>query len=859
MPDLPLIFFPEPSLAERFKHPFPKSHPHIPTTLRQFQRVSPKLNALQQAFNERRVEVLQGAAGVDPEQVIVIETIDSIDKFINAVSKIEGFEWMGEIEVDDIKPDNDFYNKEKPNQDLEGRLYLVMTNQTAIQQLLTLWERIGRGDELDFVRGDLRGLAKLRDAFYHLKDIRRWGINDRIDETGIQDSWEFKLQYNQGENIRFEIELWYRKSELKRAQSIQEVAELINELGGNVIDSCSIGDINYCGLLVELPPEQVSIILENPNINLVKCDSIMFFRPSGQMVAGNESELISEQYETPTPFVPDGDPIVGILDGLPIENHSLLTNRILIDDPDEWAQFYQVSERKHGTAIASAIIHGDLNIQNPQSLNAAVYIRPIMKPYSIRNGKQEFIPDDILMVDLIHRAIKRIFEGEGTGQPIAPSIRIINFSIGDPTRLFDQIVSPLGRLLDWLSYKYNVLFIISSGNHPTELTATMREEEFNNLGNDQREQLFFQSFVTDMRKRRLLAPAESINSITVGGTNEDNSNFQPIGNLVRPYSSIMPSITNPIGGGFKRSIKPDIVFKAGDQLLRFHPITNNTIKFNIVDNFRAPGIKVASPAIDNSLNSVNHNRGSSIAAALISRFGVLCFDNLKSILIDHFVDFNSPEYEVSLLKTLIIHGASWGALEDRIGGLLGNIPESEKRKNIIQRLIGYGIPDQNRVTECTQQRATVLGFEKLKDDEAHIYELPLPPSLSANPTKRKLIVTLGYFSPIVPTNMKYRHSQLFFTIENTQLTPKRAESDYYAVRRGTIQHEIFEGQNAIPFQDGDTIKIKVNCRLDAGTDKDTVIPYGIAVTMEVAEGINIPIYEEIRTRIATAVQIQQQA
>jgi hypothetical protein len=218
MPDLPLLIFPEPSLAERYKKPFPKPHPKYPSIQEQTQRITPKLIALQQAFNERRIEVLQGAAGVDPEQVIVIETIDSIDNFFNAVSKIEGFEWMGEIEVEDIEPDE------------EGRLYLVMTNQAALQQLLSLWEKIGKEEELNFIRGELRGFAKFREAFKYLKDIRRWGVNDRLNETGIFESWEFKLQNFQDEFIKFEIELWFRRNEQKRTQNLQEVRNLVTNL-----------------------------------------------------------------------------------------------------------------------------------------------------------------------------------------------------------------------------------------------------------------------------------------------------------------------------------------------------------------------------------------------------------------------------------------------------------------------------------------------------------------------------------------------------------------------------------------------------------------------------------------------------
>ena len=55
---------------------------------------------------------------------------------------------------------------------------------------------------------------------------------------------------------------------------------------------------------------------------------------------------------------------------------------------------------------------------------------------------------------------------------------------------------------------------------------------------------------------------------------------------------------------------------------------------------------------------------------------------------------------------------------------------------------------------------------------------------------------------------------------------------------------------------GDVIEIKVNCREDAGKIVAPV-PYGIAVSLEVSEGIDIAIYEEIRARITPAIQIQQ--
>jgi hypothetical protein len=170
--------------------------------------------------------------------------------------------------------------------------------------------------------------------------------------------------------------------------------------------------------------------------------------------------------------------------------------------------------------------------------------------------------------------------------------------------------------------------------------------------------------------------------------------------------------------------------------------------------------------------------------------------------------------------------------------------------------MGYGLPQIDRVLDCTDQRATLLGYGELSDGEAHVFRLPLPPSLSARQERRRLTVTLAWLSPISASTQKYRTASLWFEAINNGLAPSRQNADWQTVKRGTVQHEVFEGQRAEPFIDGEVIEIKVNCREDAGKIQNPVA-YGLAVSLEVAEGVDIAVYNEIRTRIAPAIQIQQ--
>jgi len=858
MPDRPLLVFPEPTKVLRSKLTGGGGRVIRPDHTRQGERLFPKFNNLQSAFETRKAEVQQSIPDVDPEQVLVLETIGSIEKFANAVRKIEGLEWLGEHELEEMMPDEDFYEEKKPDKELSGRLYLIMTNQRALNELLSLWSRYIDNPELEFEWG----LKKFRDIFHSLKDIRRWGVQDRLLETGVIEAWREDLAFQSEYPIRFEAQLWFRKGEEKRQLSEQIVTELVGDLGGRIITQCVIGEISYHAILGELPRGAIREIIDNPSTELVMCDNVMMYLPVGQTVIGREqpdgepeTHRIMEQQPLPT-----GNPLIAVFDGLPLTNHVLLSERLILDDPDDYSNYYQAQDRVHGTSVASLIIHGDLN-DSEDPLHSPVYIRPIMIPYEHAGivPRPEYIPDDYLPVDLIHRSIRRLFEAEGENEPIAPSIRIINISIGDRSRRFDRSMSPLARLLDWLSYKYNILFIVSAGNCIENLDLEITNEEFDTLTSEEIEEIIVKAILRDGRIRRLVSPAESINSLTVGAMHYDSSESMISEDLVNPFTHLLPSPLSPLGSGYRRSVKPEILYKGGRQLYRkpIIPSNDENLQLNLVNFIRPPGCKVAHPGRQGTLNETIYTTGTSNSTALVSRNAAKCYDVLKEILDTQTTDLDWQQIIIPLLKSIIVHSSNWGDAGDRLRAIIqNNNTNSREIKNTLTRWLGYGAPDFDRVLDCTPQRATLLGFGELHNEEAHIFRLPLPPSLSSDRIWRRLTVTLGYLSPIVPTTHKYRAANVWFDLENDEFPFDRKACDWQTVRRGTIQHEVFEYERAIPLTEGDTIAIKVNCKEEASKIKNP-IPYGLVVSFEVAEGVNIPIYEEISTRIHILVQIQQ--
>ena len=90
-----------------------------------------------------------------------------------------------------------------------------------------------------------------------------------------------------------------------------------------------------------------------------------------------------------------GNPVVAVLDGLPLENHVALAGRMVVDDPDEHRASYQPSQQQHGTAMASLVIHGDLHDDGP-ALQRSVYVRPIFLPDGFQ-GTCEITPPNRLL------------------------------------------------------------------------------------------------------------------------------------------------------------------------------------------------------------------------------------------------------------------------------------------------------------------------------------------------------------------------------------------------------------------------------------------------------------------------------
>jgi hypothetical protein len=116
------------------------------------------------------------------------------------------------------------------------------------------------------------------------------------------------------------------------------------------------------------------------------------------------------------------------------------------------------------------------------------------------------------------------------------------------------------------------------------------------------------------------------------------------------------------------------------------------------------------------------------------------------------------------------------------------------------------------------------------------------------------VVTLAWFSPIHPRHRNYRGAALWFDIEKEKLATKREDVEWHSAKNGTVQHEIFEGARAAAFAEDDIMLIKVNCRADANSLHGR-IRYGLVISLDVAEELRVPVYDEIAVRIRSTVAV----
>lgn len=777
----------------------------------------------------------------------MFETNGPPDEFFAEVAQRPELEWLLEYE-DRVPADDDFRPARERTKPLPAKaaqmlpqfVYMVLFNQVALQQLLSYWKAYKDNETMP------SGLGAWSGVFRCLRSIRRWGPVDRLREAGLlQDILE---SADPDRMVPVEIELWPRSTEQRR-RTQERLRGEVEASGGRVLDTAEAPEIHYHAMLAELPHGQVQALLQQ-DVSWVQIDDIYLIRPTPQCATGVDTTDIVEGPPVGASQPAVGEPIIALLDGLPMENHPHLRGHLIVDDPDGWAAKYQVAHRKHGTAMASLIVRGGNELADPP-LEQPLYVRPILQPVQGGLGRvDEVSPRGRLWLDVIHQAVRRILASDVPGGPVAPSVKIINLSVGDQGRPFLCETSPLARLLDWLSWKHQVLFIVSAGNYGDDLPRECEDDA-----------RLVQHVFANRRHRRLLSPGESLNAITVGAVGIDPAPVPPPPNAKPlPSRPDLPAAYSALGRGHRRSVKPDVLMAGGRQLYRPKLPTADAPLSTL--NPQNVGHLIAVPASVGSRPTARLS-GTSNAAALTSRLGGLYAGTIAEVIArgGHGEWLEGVPIAV-LLKALLVHTAEWRSEAFEFAKrALADWVDPGRAKDELSGLLGYGVLRGERGLVCSPDRATAVGGGHISKEMRIRHRVPIPPSLHLFSGWRRVTVTLAWLSPINSGSRKYRVARLGLELpaeKDTPLGVKASQVHSDATTRGTVQHFVLErpkgSSDIINAGPDDEFEFFVTCAEDGGSLNEPV-PYGIAVSLEVEPGKEIPIYDEVRERLRPRVAV----
>lgn len=638
---------------------------------RQSERLADSIARFEADFQQKKILLSNNPEIIDPELCYIIELSDTSEDTLNKLRSIDGVDVPEILSTHTIEPDEDFYYTKKEddiptrdtNRKVNFKIYAVTFTIQAGENFWKLW-KLWSSDSKE-IPDECKKYKYFTNIFKYIREIRKWDIDDQLNYQNFSEDLKQRIESGDAGPFNFEIELIYSDNEYIRRKRYKSLEKRVHENGGHIIDGpCCIPEIRYHAVMVQIPVQMVDDFMSHPAFKIAG-DGIFYFKLRGQSASeftyeSDESYVFTEdeldKTKTTKPLL--SSPVIMVMDGYPLENHALLENRLEIRTSDDFnEEVYPSSDRLHGTAIASLILHGD--IRTSSSINQRIVLVPINKVNHSYDLPIEEIPDDKITVGYIYNQL--IEHLKGFNQDWRESgILVINFSQGLPERNFVSAHSPLARLLDWISYRANVLFIISAGNRDIPDIYINNSTEFNESSVNQ----YLTKHFTNGVNNKLISPAESLNGLTIGALNWNGCGSPSPEHIISKDSALLsdrlPSPISPCGSGYKMSLKPDLLYPGGRYGLSVSRMKDIwTLKPLFPDN-PYQGIPVASPSTQfGSIIGKSYEAGTSYATALATHDAGLYYE----ALLNYFDQLGVPPEVYSdklpvLLKALLVHGSN---------------------------------------------------------------------------------------------------------------------------------------------------------------------------------------------------------
>jgi hypothetical protein len=553
-------------------------------------------------------------------------------------------------------------------------------------------------------------------------EMRLWSLEDRIGPRLVRSIGD-KAQLIDSEQIYIlDIELWHRGTEQFAKDAIAELRKLIEyspSEGERLYDSF-IGH-SLCLARVGVRGEKLKALLEMDSVAEIDQPPQPFFDFS------QVSAATARQFPTPASPPIDG-PSVCIIDSGVVTNHPLLANHIghaesVMPHTDSASDAHG-----HGTMVGGIAVFGDIRA----NYEGGQFASPVtLFSARVLNERNEF-DNHSLIIHQMRRAVEFF---------IAPPYRcrVFNLSLGNSAAWLqtNQRQSFWAESLDILAREYNVVLVVSAGNHA--FGRAVKTDEAEEILRSYPDYLF-------RPECGLCEPATAAIPITVGGYAKSEVQAVPRGvgkhDIFKTVAMAMePTPHGRIGPGINSAIKPEFVADAGN--VAFQGFS----ELRKVDEDR--GISVMSFSNEPIQRLFAFGTGSSLAAPQVARLASMVVSNLREQLGD--------EPDANLVRALLASaGVIPRTVDDRILKKYGD--------NGLRRVYGYGAIDEDVLFESADRRVTLIAQASIPLDTFAIYEVPSPIEFRTANERKRVTVTLAYDPPVRRRRSKYLGVQMGYTL-----------------------------------------------------------------------------------------------
>lgn len=362
----------------------------------------------------------------------------------------------------------------------------------------------------------------------------------------------------------------------------------------------------------------------------------------------------------------------------------------------------------HGSGVASLVSYYALNLYKNAENKGKIWIASAR----ILNKDNE-IEDERLFSKILCEVVQNF---------VSLNIKIFNLSLQFTNRKWHEETkrtvprnSWIARTIDYLSREHDVVFVTITGN-----ISTFNVRDYYEAGLP-----YPKYFIED--ESSIYDPGQAALAITVGSIAPSTQAIGQIATAMAIAEQHQPSPFTRCGPGINREIKPELVEYGGNYLID----ENRSLREN-------PGMNVMM-ASHQLTPAIAHDSGTSFAAPRVAHKMARILYDMQSLGFDNI--------SASLMKALTVNSAIYPPDYGNFDNFKQAMDEVQPKHWL--NIVGYGIPDDIRATECDPYTAILLFQGEIEPNTVAYFDIPVPECLADAQTGIKRLTVTVVHAPKV--------------------------------------------------------------------------------------------------------------